>query len=226
MLDQDRVATDVVYEHAMGRIGNHPQLVVLDHCRGVQLLSHILDQLLERRWRHRTSSLFSCPLISAFEPGLTREFHLLYRNYPRRRYACRSPGCPCARRRPRQAAVTCPRPHTNICLIRPAVRLDICPMTEASRPPDDRPGASARPAGARSGRGRRVPRKEHVTLRRLTLGSRKYFSFLVAVGLLVATVAGFGVSNLTAGPFGHFGMTAARADTCDDGTDDTADDTC
>src|SRR5262245_10617872 len=71
--------------------------------------------------------------------------------------------------------------------------------------PDDRGVASAarssgsvRPAcGARSGRGRRVPRKEHVTLRRLTLGSRKYFSFLVAVGLLVATVAGFGVSNLT-----------------------------
>jgi hypothetical protein len=75
----------------------------------------------------------------------------------------------------RQAAAAVPRPQTNICLIRPAVRLDICPMTEASRAPHDRPGASARPAGARSGRGRRVPRKEHVTLRRLTLGSRKYF---------------------------------------------------
>jgi hypothetical protein len=37
----------------------------------------------------------------------------------------------------------------------------------------------------------------------------------------VATVAGFGASNLTAGPFGHLGMSAARADTCDDGSDDT-----
>jgi photosystem II stability/assembly factor-like uncharacterized protein len=62
-------------------------------------------------------------------------------------------------------------------------------------------------------------------LRRLTLGSRKYFSFLAVVGLFVATAAGFGVSNLTAGPFGHLGMTAARADTCDDGSDDaTCDD--
>jgi photosystem II stability/assembly factor-like uncharacterized protein len=59
----------------------------------------------------------------------------------------------------------------------------------------------------------------------LTLGSRKYFSFLAVVGLFVATAAGFGVSNLTAGPFGHLGMTAARADTCDDGSDDaTCDD--
>jgi hypothetical protein len=40
----------------------------------------------------------------------------------------------------------------------------------------------------------------------------------------VATVAGFGASNLTAGPFGHLGMSAARADTCDDGSDDTCDD--
>jgi len=61
-------------------------------------------------------------------------------------------------------------------------------------------------------------------LRRLTLGSRKYLPFLAAAGLLVATVAGFGASNLTAGPFGHLGMSAARADTCDDGSDDTCDD--
>src|SRR5262249_8814501 len=141
-------------------------------------------------------------------------------NYPRRRYACRFSGCPRARRRPRAGGRRGPTAQTNICLIRPAVRLDICPMTEAPRAPHDRPGAFARPAGARSGRGLPGPRKEHATLRRLTLGSRKYFAFLVADGLLVATVAGFGVSNLTAGPFGHLGMSSARADTCDDGSDD------
>jgi len=61
-------------------------------------------------------------------------------------------------------------------------------------------------------------------LRRLTLGSRKYIPFLTVAGLLMATAAGFGVSNLTAGPFGHLGMSVARADTCDDSGDGTCDD--
>ena len=61
-------------------------------------------------------------------------------------------------------------------------------------------------------------------MRRMTLGSRKYIPFLTVAGLLMATAAGFGVSNLTAGSFGHLGMSVARADTCDDSGDDTCDD--
>ena len=60
-------------------------------------------------------------------------------------------------------------------------------------------------------------------MRRLTLGSRKYIPFLVAAGLLVTTAAGFGVSNLTAGPFSHLGMSIARADTGDGDGGDTGD---
>ncbi len=56
-------------------------------------------------------------------------------------------------------------------------------------------------------------------MRRLTLGSKKYIPFLAAAGLLVATAAGFGISNLTAGQSGHLGATAVRADSGGDGGD-------
>ncbi len=62
-------------------------------------------------------------------------------------------------------------------------------------------------------------------MRRL-LRTRTNVALLAVVGLLMTMAASFGVSNLPAGPFGHLGMTAARADTCDDGSDDTGDDTC
>src|SRR5262249_35015862 len=109
----------------------------------------------------------------------------------------------------------------DICLTQPMDNCDICPMTRAWRAPDDRRGTVRWRCETRPGRGPAaasggaVPRKEHVTLRRLTLGSRKYIPFLTVAGLLMATAAGFGVSNLTAGPFGHLGMSVARADICD-----------
>ena len=57
-------------------------------------------------------------------------------------------------------------------------------------------------------------------MRGLTLGSRKYIPFLAVAGLLVATAAAVGISNLTAGHSGHLGATAARADSGDgDGGD-------
>ena len=57
-------------------------------------------------------------------------------------------------------------------------------------------------------------------MRRLTLGSRKYVPFLAVAGLLVATAAAVGISNLTAGHSGRLGATAARADSGDGGDSD------
>ena len=58
-----------------------------------------------------------------------------------------------------------------------------------------------------------VPRKEHVTLRRLTLGSRRRISCLAVAGLFVAMAAVFGHPRWLKVPFLRHGALAGVAAT-------------
>ena len=59
MLDQDRLAADVVNHHVVGGIGDHPQLVILDDRGRLQLPGQIFDEFLEYGRRHGMTSQLS-----------------------------------------------------------------------------------------------------------------------------------------------------------------------
>src|SRR5215472_10505093 len=96
--------------------------------------------------------------------------------------------------------------------------LDICTMTAALHPPDDRQEPPA-PAGTGlwpTAMSPSAPWKERLTVRSLRLRARKHVAIVAAITLLVAAGAAFGIWNITdTGHSGHATLAASNGDNGD-----------